>query len=47
MKISAINLSNINKAVTGVTETVRKSKLLIDDISENIGKTNELSLIHI
>ena len=41
MKISAINLSNINKAVTGVTETVRKSKLLIDDISEKIGKTNE------
>ena len=41
MKITAINLSNINKAVTGVTETVRKSKLLIDDISEKIGKTNE------
>ena len=41
MKISAINLSKINKAVTGVTETVRKSKLLIDDISEKIGKTNE------
>ena len=41
MKISTINLSNINKAVTGVTETVRKSKLLIDDISEKIGKTNE------
>jgi len=41
MKISAINLSNINKAVTGVTETVRKSKSLIDDISEKIGKTNE------
>ena len=41
MRISAINLSNINKAVTGVTETVRKSKLLIDDISEKIGKTNE------
>ena len=41
MKISSINLSNINKAVTGVTETVRKSKLLIDDISEKIGKTNE------
>ena len=34
MKISSINLSKINKAVTGVTETVRKSKLLIDDISE-------------
>ena len=41
MKITAINLSNINKAVTGVTETVRNSKLLIDDISEKIGKTNE------
>jgi hypothetical protein len=41
MRITAINLSNINKAVTGVTETVRKSKLLIDDISEKIGKTNE------
>ena len=41
MKISTINLSNINKAVTGVTETVRKSKSLIDDISEKIGKTNE------
>ena len=41
MKISSINLSKINKAVTGVTETVRKSKLLIDDISEKIGKTNE------
>ena len=41
MEISSINLSKINKAVTGVTETVRKSKLLIDDISEKIGKTNE------
>jgi len=41
MQISSINLSKINKAVTGVTETVRKSKLLIDDISEKIGKTNE------
>ena len=41
MRITAINLSNINKAVTGVTETVRNSKLLIDDISEKIGKTNE------
>ena len=41
MQISTINLSKINKAVTGVTETVRKSKLLIDDISEKIGKTNE------
>ena len=41
MKITAINLSNINKAVTGVTETVRNSKLLIDNISEKIGKTNE------
>ena len=34
MKISAINLSNINKAVTGVTETVRKPKLLIEIIIE-------------
>jgi len=41
MQISSINLSKINKAVTGVTETVRKSKSLIDDISEKIGKTNE------
>ena len=41
MQISSINLSKVNKAVTGVTETVRKSKLLIDDISEKIGKTNE------
>ncbi len=38
---ASINLSKINKAVTGITETVRKSKLLIDDISEKIGKTNE------
>ena len=41
MKISSLNLSKVNKAVTGITETVRKSKLLIDDISEKVGKTNE------
>ena len=41
MKISSLNLSKVNKAVTGITETVRKSKLLIDNISEKVGKTNE------
>ena len=41
MKISSLNLSKVNKAVTGITETVRKSKSLIDDISEKVGKTNE------
>ena len=41
MKISSLNLSKVNKAVTGITETVRKSKLLIDNISERVGKTNE------
>ena len=41
IKISSLNLSKVNKAVTGITETVRKSKLLIDDISEKVGKTNE------
>jgi len=41
MKISSLNLSKVNKAVTGITETVRKSKLLIDDISEKVGKTND------
>ena len=41
MKISSLNLSKVNKAVTGITETVRKSNLLIDDISEKVGKTNE------
>ena len=41
MKISSLNLSKVNKAVTGITETVRKSKLLIDYISEKVGKTNE------
>ena len=41
MKISSLNLSKVNKAVTGITETVRKSKLLIDNISEKVGKTND------
>ena len=41
MKISSLNLSKVNKAVTGITETVRKSKLLIDNISEKVGETNE------
>jgi hypothetical protein len=41
MKINSLNLSKVNKAVTGITETVRKSKSLIDDISEKVGKTNE------
>ena len=41
MKITSINLSKINKAVTGITETVRRSKLIIDGISENVNKSNE------
>ena len=44
MKITTINLSKINKAVTGITETVRRSKVIIDSISEKVTK---LSLIHI
>ena len=37
MNISSINLSKINKAVTGITETVRKSKLLIENINKKVG----------
>ena len=41
MKITSINLSKINKAVTGITETVRRSKVIIDGISEKVNKSNE------
>ena len=41
MKITTINLSKINKAVTGITETVRRSKVIIDSISEKVTKSNE------
>ena len=41
MKISSLNLTGINKAVSGITETIRDTKLVIDDISEKITKSNE------
>ena len=41
MKITSINLSKINKAVTGITESVRRSKVIIDGISEKVNKSNE------
>ena len=41
MKITSINLSKINEAVTGITETVRRSKVIIDGISEKVNKSNE------
>ena len=40
-KISSLNLTGINKAVSGITETIRDTKLVIDDISEKITKSNE------
>ena len=41
MNISSLNLSKINKAVGNITDTVRKSKLLIENINKKVGESNE------
>ena len=41
MNISSLNLSKINKAVVNITDTVRKSKLLIENIDKKVGESNE------
>ena len=41
MNISSLNLSKINKAVGNITDTVRKSKLLIEKINKKVGESNE------
>ena len=41
MNISSLNLSKINKAVGNITDTVRKSKLLIENIDKKVGESNE------
>ena len=41
MNISSLNLSKINNAVSNITDTVRKSKLLIENINKKVGESNE------
>ena len=41
MNISSLNLSKYNKAVGNITDTVRKSKLLIENIDKKVGESNE------
>ena len=41
MNISSLNLTKINKAVGNITDTVRKSKLLIENINKKVGESNE------
>ena len=43
MNISSLNLSKINNAVSNITDTVRKSKLLIENINKKIRE--ELKII--
>lgn len=40
MIISSINLNSINKSVSGITETISKTKATTEDISKKIGDTN-------
>ena len=39
MNISSLNLSKINNAVSNITDTVRKSKLLIENINKKVGES--------
>ena len=41
MNISSLNLSKINNAVGNITDTVRKSKLLIENINKKVSESNE------
>ena len=41
MNISSLNLSKINNAVGNITDTVSKSKLLIENINKKVGESNE------
>ena len=37
----SLNLSKINNAVGNITDTVSKSKLLIENINKKVGESNE------
>mgnify|MGYP001442837724 CR=1 FL=1 len=41
MNISSLNLSKINNAVGNITDTVSKSKLLIENINKKVSESNE------
>ena len=41
MNISSLNLTKINNAVGNITDTVRKSKLLIENINKKVSESNE------